>query len=59
MFITNYPRGVRHRLGIAAEDLVPLNPRLIYAAFSAYGETGEEAEKSGFELAPPGGRGRA
>ncbi len=49
VFITNYPRGVRHRLGIAAEDLMPLNPRLIHAAFSAYGETGEEAEKSGFD----------
>ena len=49
VFITNYPRGVRRRLGIAAEDLMPLNPRLIHAAFSAYGETGEEAEKSGFD----------
>lgn len=49
VFITNYPRGVRGRLGIAAKDLTPLNPRLIYAAFSAYGETGEEADKSGFD----------
>jgi len=49
VFITNYPRPVRRRLGIAAEDLTALNPRLIYAAFSAYGETGEEAEKSGFD----------
>ena len=49
VFITNYPRGVRHRLGIAADDLTPLNPRLVYAAFSAYGETGDEAEKTGFD----------
>ena len=49
VFITNYPRPVRRRLGLAPEDLTPLNPRLIYAAFSAYGETGEEAEKSGFD----------
>jgi crotonobetainyl-CoA:carnitine CoA-transferase CaiB-like acyl-CoA transferase len=49
VFITNYPRGVRRRLGIAAEDLIGLNPRLVYAAFSAYGERGEEAEKSGFD----------
>ncbi|HET6182540.1 MAG TPA: CoA transferase [Acetobacteraceae bacterium] len=49
IFITNYPRNVRHRLGLAAKDLTPLNPRLIYAAFSAYGETGHEAEKSGFD----------
>ncbi len=49
VFITNFPLGVRGRLGIAAEDLMPLNPRLIYAAFSAYGETGAEAEHSGFD----------
>ncbi|MBV9118794.1 MAG: CoA transferase [Acetobacteraceae bacterium] len=49
VFITNYPRDVRHRLGIATQDLMPINPRLIYAAFSAYGETGEEAGKTGFD----------
>ncbi|HEY5089621.1 MAG TPA: CoA transferase, partial [Polyangia bacterium] len=49
VFITNYPRPVRRRLGIGGDDLTVLNPRLIYAAFSAYGETGEEAEKSGFD----------
>ncbi|MGA9866188.1 MAG: CoA transferase [Acetobacteraceae bacterium] len=49
VFITNYPRPVRHRLGVAADELTRLNGRLIYAAFSAYGETGEEAEKSGFD----------
>ncbi|MDQ2803837.1 MAG: CoA transferase [Pseudomonadota bacterium] len=49
VFITNYPQAVRARLAITAADLTPLNPRLIYAGFSAYGETGEEAAKSGFD----------
>jgi formyl-CoA transferase len=29
--------------------LLPLNPRLIYASFTAYGEEGEEAAKTGFD----------
>ncbi len=48
IFITNLPLPARRRLQIAAEDLTPLNKRLIYASLTAYGETGAEAEKSGF-----------
>jgi formyl-CoA transferase len=40
---------VRRRLKFSHEDLAPLNDRLIYAALSAYGETGPEAEKTGFD----------
>ena len=49
VFITNYPPPVRRRLGITYEDLSPLNPRLIYASFTGYGETGPEADKPGFD----------
>jgi crotonobetainyl-CoA:carnitine CoA-transferase CaiB-like acyl-CoA transferase len=49
VFITNYPPPVRRRLAIGWEDLAPLNARLIYAAFSGYGEAGEEANKPGFD----------
>jgi crotonobetainyl-CoA:carnitine CoA-transferase CaiB-like acyl-CoA transferase len=49
VFITNYPPPVRQRLKIAYEDLAPLNPRLIYASFTGYGETGPEANKPGFD----------
>ena len=31
------------------EDLAPLNPRLIYGSITAYGETGEEAARPGFD----------
>ena len=49
VFITNFPPGVRRRLGITHGELMPLNPRLIYASFSGYGEKGEEADKPGFD----------
>jgi crotonobetainyl-CoA:carnitine CoA-transferase CaiB-like acyl-CoA transferase len=49
VFITNFPLPVRDRLRMAAADLTPLNPRLIYASFTAYGEEGEEAAKTGFD----------
>ena len=49
VFITNQPLPVRRKLGITYEALKHLNPRLIYASFTAYGETGPEADKSGFD----------
>jgi formyl-CoA transferase len=49
VFITNFPLPVRGRLQIAPSDLLPLNPRLVYASFTAYGETGDEAPKTGFD----------
>ena len=49
VFITNFPLPVRERLRLAPAHLTPLNPRLIYASFTAYGEAGEEAAKTGFD----------
>ena len=49
VFVTNFPLPVRERLKLAPADLMPLNPRLIYASFTAYGEGGEEAAKTGFD----------
>jgi crotonobetainyl-CoA:carnitine CoA-transferase CaiB-like acyl-CoA transferase len=47
--ITNLPLGARRRLGMTYEQLAAGNDRLIYASFTAYGETGPEAEFSGFD----------
>src|SRR5919197_6215511 len=49
VFITNFPLPVRERLQIAPAQVLPLNPRLIYASFTAYGEVGEDAAKTGFD----------
>jgi len=49
VFVTNFPLPVRERLRLAPAQLLPLNPRLIYASFTAYGEEGEEAAKTGFD----------
>ncbi len=49
VFVTNFPLPVRDRLHIAPSDLLPLNQRLIYASFTAYGEAGAEAAKTGFD----------
>ena len=49
VFITNYPARVRKKLGFDFATLESLNPRLIYASFSGYGENGPEADKPGFD----------
>jgi crotonobetainyl-CoA:carnitine CoA-transferase CaiB-like acyl-CoA transferase len=49
VFVTNAPLESRGRLRVRYEDLAPLNARLIYASISAYGETGDEASKPGFD----------
>jgi formyl-CoA transferase len=49
VFVTNMPLDGRARLGVRWEDLAPLNPRLVYGSITAYGETGEEASRPGFD----------
>lgn len=50
IFITNLPLPARARLRVRYEDFAPAHPRLIYGSFTAYGEHGEEAGKTGFDL---------
>ena len=49
VFVTNVPIDARARLRVRYEDLAPLNPRLIYASVTAYGERGAEASRPGFD----------
>jgi crotonobetainyl-CoA:carnitine CoA-transferase CaiB-like acyl-CoA transferase len=50
VFITNTPLPARERLRMRYEDFAETCPRLIYASLTAYGEVGEEAGKTGFDL---------
>jgi crotonobetainyl-CoA:carnitine CoA-transferase CaiB-like acyl-CoA transferase len=49
VFITNFPFPVRERLQLRAQDLLHLNPRLIYASLTPYGEHGPERDRTGFD----------
>ncbi len=49
VLVTNYPLPVRARLGLAWERIRELNPRLVYASLTGYGETGPESGKPGFD----------
>ena len=50
VYITNHPLPMRRDCGLTYEDLAPLNPRMIYASFTAYGEEGPERDREGFDL---------
>ncbi len=48
--IENYRPGVVKRLGIDYATLSAINPRLIYASISGFGQTGPWADRPGFDL---------
>jgi len=50
VMIVNTPHPARKRLGLEYEDLVELNPRLIYADLTGFGENGPDANLPGFDL---------
>ncbi len=50
VYVTNQPMPMRRALGLSYADFKPLNPRLIYASLTAYGETGPERDREGFDL---------
>ncbi len=49
VLITNYPLEVRKRLKVGYAHVAHLNPRLIYASFTGYGETGPDKDQLGFD----------
>ena len=49
VLVTNFPPHVRKRLRSNYDDVSPLNPRLIYADITGYGELGPEADQPGFD----------
>jgi crotonobetainyl-CoA:carnitine CoA-transferase CaiB-like acyl-CoA transferase len=52
--LENYRPGVAARLGADWETLRDLNPRLIYASVSGFGQTGPYAQRPGYDLIAQG-----
>jgi crotonobetainyl-CoA:carnitine CoA-transferase CaiB-like acyl-CoA transferase len=54
ILIENYRPGVMDALGLGYGTLSALNPRLIFASISGYGQTGPARAKGGFDLIAQG-----
>jgi len=49
VFITNYPAPVVRKLRLSYEELRAIQPKLIYAHITGYGDAGEHAERAGYD----------
>ncbi len=47
--VENFRPDVKHRLKIGYEELRAINPRIVYASISAYGQDGPYRERPGFD----------
>lgn len=49
VYITNQPYDAREAMGLDYDALKPLNPRMVYASLTAYGEQGPERNRKSFD----------
>ncbi len=49
VLVENYRPDVKHRLGIDYDSMKAVNPRLVYASISGFGETGPYRDRPGFD----------
>jgi crotonobetainyl-CoA:carnitine CoA-transferase CaiB-like acyl-CoA transferase len=49
ILICNFPPLVRQKLRLTYETVKALNPRMIYASLTGYGETGPDRDRPGFD----------
>jgi len=49
VIVENYRPDVKHRLGIDYETLRAINPRLVYASISGFGQDGPYRDRPGFD----------
>jgi formyl-CoA transferase len=49
VLVENYRPDVKYRLGIDYESLAGINPRLIYASISGFGQSGPYRDRPGFD----------
>jgi crotonobetainyl-CoA:carnitine CoA-transferase CaiB-like acyl-CoA transferase len=54
VLVENFRPGVTKKLGIDYETLSEMNPRLIYASISGFGQTGPYAMRAGYDLIAQG-----
>src|ERR671915_2015355 len=54
VLVENFRPGVTKKLGIDYETLKEINPRLIYASISGFGQSGPYAERAGYDLIAQG-----
>jgi crotonobetainyl-CoA:carnitine CoA-transferase CaiB-like acyl-CoA transferase len=52
--VQNFRPGAAERLGLGAEDLHAINPKLVYCSISGFGQTGPWSSKPGYDLAVQG-----
>ena len=48
--VENFRPDVKHRLGIGYAELSAVNPRLVYASISGFGEDGPYRDRPGFDM---------
>jgi crotonobetainyl-CoA:carnitine CoA-transferase CaiB-like acyl-CoA transferase len=50
VLVVNFPPPVRAKLHVTYEEVAPINPRLIYADVTGYGNSGPDAAEPGFDI---------
>ena len=54
VLVESFRPGVTARLGVDYERMAAINPRLVYASISGFGQTGPYADRPGFDLIAQG-----
>jgi len=54
VLLENFKPGTAERLGVGYDDLNHINPALIYASISGYGQTGPDRDRGGYDLMAQG-----
>lgn len=54
VLVENFKPGSMQRWGLGYEDLVPVNPRLVYVSVSGYGQTGPYRTRPGLDFVGSG-----
>jgi crotonobetainyl-CoA:carnitine CoA-transferase CaiB-like acyl-CoA transferase len=49
VIVENYRPDVKHRLGIDYETISKINPRIVYASISGFGQTGPYRDRPGYD----------